>query len=390
MEKRTVFLAILFLSLVLLPNTSAGIAQSYPGDVGIQSDPRVLFHDNFETGSVNYSNWGLRECSTCFSFESNSSLVNNGNLSLKDTATKGVDGGGTLIRDLPIEQDKVYVRYYARFKGDTQWPGHMGGISAVAPGYFPSAGTKPGGNQAYWSSFEPHLINNGTAIQSAWGFYAYWQEMRSWANVDGSPSPSCLSSSTCYYGNNFYPVQPEVKKDTWYCIEAMLKTNTPSLHDGEQAFWVDGQLVGNYSTGTPMGSWVRENFFSWGPFYGFTPIVPFEGYNWRSTSTLKINSVDLEWWFDSYEAASPLQNIAYFDDFVVATDYIGCIEPLSSITCIQTDVNDDLVINIKDLALTVFNQGLPLTDRAHLDINTDGNINFDDVSEVKSKFGQRC
>ncbi|MBI4051649.1 MAG: hypothetical protein HY400_04010 [Elusimicrobia bacterium] len=303
-----------------------GIADIYPGDNGIGSDPRVLFHDDFESQDTAFSKWKVRECSSCLSYESDSSLVNNGSYSLKDTATKGKDYGGTVYRNL-AGQDRIYVRYYVRFKADTQWPHHMGGISAVAPGYFPSAGYRPPGDKAFWSSLEPHRYNNGTGDQMAWAFYTYWQEMRSWANEDGSPSSTCLASGTCYYGNNFVPVQGDIQKDRWYCIEAMLKANTPNQHDGEQAMWVDGQMIGNYALNSVNGNWLRENFFTWGYWYGkITPIVPFEGYNWRSVSDLKINSVDLEWWFSKYDAAAPTENTAYFDDFVVATEHIGCIK----------------------------------------------------------------
>jgi hypothetical protein len=63
---------------------------------------------------------------------------------------------------------------------------------------------------------------------------------------------------------------------------------------------------------------------------------------------------------------------------------------LPSITCIQVDVNDDLKINILDLALTVFNQGKSGAGYNHLDIDADGIVDGGDVGEVRGRFGQSC
>ncbi len=386
MKRGLLLIFALMLVVSLSQNVSAGISSLYPGDIGIGNDPRVLFHDNFEHADPVLTNhgWQYRECSGCFSYESNSSVVNHGNYSLKDTATKGANEGGTIHRYIS-GQDDVYVRYYIRFKNDTGWPAHMGGIAANDG----SAGSRPAGNQAFWSSLEPvdygGLDSDYPPGTRYWMFYTYWQEMHSWQNIDGS--------GTSFYGNIFTPYQTEIiQKDRWYCIEARLKANTPNQYDGEQVFWVNNQLVGNYSTNSVNGSWIREKFFTFGGWVGWggQPIISWPGYNWRTISSLKLNRVDLEWWFNGIPASYPTENIVYFDDFVVATDYIGCIEPLSSITCAQTDVNDDLIVNIIDLALVIYNQGQPLTGRGHLDIDSSGFINFDDVNNVISNIGQTC
>ncbi len=60
------------------------------------------------------------------------------------------------------------------------------------------------------------------------------------------------------------------------------------------------------------------------------------------------------------------------------------------VTCQQADVNDDLIINIIDLALVIYNQGQGLIGRGHLDIDSTGQINYQDVSEVRSRLGQSC
>ena len=43
----------------------AGLANKYPGDIGIESDPNVVFVENFEEGSIPavISRWGLASIS---------------------------------------------------------------------------------------------------------------------------------------------------------------------------------------------------------------------------------------------------------------------------------------------------------------------------------------
>jgi hypothetical protein len=81
----------------------------------------------------------------------------------------------------------------------------------------------------------------------------------------------------------------------------MLKANSaPAAADGEQAFWVDGKLLGH-----------------------------FQGIRWRSSDKLKLNSV----WLLDYVSESVVTQSnekypgrvyeVWFDDIVVATEYIG-------------------------------------------------------------------
>src|SRR5437763_802563 len=69
-----------------------------------------------------------------------------------------------------------------------------------------------------------------------------------------------------YWGISFSPEPQEViPKDRWICAEFMLKHNTPGQPDGEQAFWIDGHLLGHW-----------------------------RGINWRTTESLKANALTFE------------------------------------------------------------------------------------------------
>jgi hypothetical protein len=97
-----------------------------------------------------------------------------------------------------------------------------------------------------------------------------------------------------FWGNSFAPARPEnIPKDRWICAEFMLRHNTPGQDDGEQAFWIDGQLRGHW-----------------------------KGINWRTAAGLKANALTLESYVTDRWTQHPV-NIVYFDNVVIARAYIG-------------------------------------------------------------------
>ena len=107
------------------------------------------------------------------------------------------------------------------------------------------------------------------------------------------------------------------------CLEIMIKTNTIGKSDGEQEFWIDGKKMGHWKPGEPIGTWMRATFHTSG--YWNTAPKPFEGYDWRSDPELKLNHIILQWYIskEHSEKSRVDENIVYFDDVVVATEYIG-------------------------------------------------------------------
>ena len=86
---------------------------------------------------------------------------------------------------------------------------------------------------------------------------------------------------------------PVIQKDRWVCAEFMLKHNTPGQPDGEQAFWIDGRLLGHWT-----------------------------GINWRKTESLKANALTLESYVTDRWTKNTT-NVIYFDNVVIAREYIG-------------------------------------------------------------------
>jgi hypothetical protein len=117
----------------------------------------------------------------------------------------------------------------------------------------------------------------------------------------------------------------------------MGKANTVGTSDGELAFWIDDQLVGNYRPGYPDGTWLRATFHTNGcDFSACTEPIPFEGFGFRSSNDVRFKQVFLDAYYelgtfqekrDELESRGLTvfdQQTIYYDDVVVATEWIGC------------------------------------------------------------------
>ncbi len=295
---------------------AAGLAARYVGDAGIAADPAVRFASGFENG---LDGWQVRHRGI-FTVVDDAAFAHGGKRCAQATATKGKDQGGELALRLPKGEDRLFVRFYCRFAPDTVWPHHFVKLRALAPGFDGRAGAAPPGDRGFWTGIEP--------LRGRWRFYAYWHEMRGWNNPGPAPGRNDDGTETTkendYYGNSFTPDgQAEAPKDRWICVEAMLQANTVGQHDGAMAFWIDGVEVGRYGPGVPVGSWSRNVFVTSGP--KNTDPQPFRGFSFRTDATLQVNEVALLWYVsDEYAAlGTATQNRVWFDDVVVATEYIG-------------------------------------------------------------------
>jgi len=259
-----------------------GLASRYPGDEGIERDPRVLFVEDFETGTVEEvgARWGNISKRQNISLSRDMHPRSPGNRSIHIsknghlyTHTKGVN---TMFARFYVKfHTRIgYVHHFVHLVADrtpTPWP--KGGAGETPPGDAKfSTGIEPTGR---WGRYPPPGV---------WNFYTYWHEMKTkWGTV---------------FNGKQEPIQP----GRWYCVEVMLKANSsPDKADGEQAFWVDGELYGH-----------------------------FKGFRWRTTDKLKINS----FWLLFYNTDQPARHNrdpnpesrvmeVWFDDIVIATEYVG-------------------------------------------------------------------
>ena len=283
------------LILALALSQDGGIAARYPGDEGIEKDPRVVFVEDFETGTLEdiAARWGGHRVAGVWDLSGDLPEGSPGNKSIHMGA--GPEGpknhSGAYLYTHTRPADRMHARFYVKFHPKHGYLHHF--VMLIAdrePTPWPKgwAGSKPAGDDHFISAIEPWSHWGKVAAPGAWNFYCYWQDMK----PDGRGS---------YWGNSFAPGTDAIPRGQWICMETMVKANTPGASDGEQAFWVDGKLVGH-----------------------------FKDIRWRSTDALKLNSFWLQ--YDVCENSAKHNNDpapgereydVWFDDVVLATDYIG-------------------------------------------------------------------
>lgn len=267
----------------------SGFAAAYSGDEGIEENRAVIFADNFEAGTLGMK-WDEANNAGGEVLEYVEAAVGNapvGKRSLKVTATLTKNSGGGFTKWFE-SSDRLFIRFYTMFDQDCDYVHHFCTLRANKSlrggdrwSGFGGAGLKPDGARRFSTAIEPWGNWGKWTPPGQWNFYSYWHTMQS--SPDGK-----------YWGNGLRPeTQPNIARGEWICVEMMLRHNTPGKADGEQAYWIDGQLRGHW-----------------------------RGINWRTSPDLFGNAFTLE----SYVTdrwTKQLVNIVYFDNVVIAREYIG-------------------------------------------------------------------
>jgi hypothetical protein len=282
------------------PTGSGGIASRYPGDVGIENDPSVLFVENFEAASMNeiFNRWGDVKNGSLMTRPSD---VPAGSPGTRSLSVPGTSAGGHLYKVMnPAITDTLYVRYYIKYPvgGNFHHSGiWVGGNNPVSAWPDPGAGARPSGSDKFIAAAEQ---NNVTRV---FDHYDYYYNMR----PDGGGT---------YWGNFLLNNQAvQAPRNGWACVEHMVKLNNPvSASNGEHAIWLNGTKVSHLGQGFPNGSW------SGGIFTQGAGSTPFEGFRWRTSTSLNINWI----WLQNYTPNDASATIM-FDHVVAAKEYIGCL-----------------------------------------------------------------
>jgi hypothetical protein len=312
----------------VLPEGAAGIATRYPGDIGIEKDPGVLFAEGFEAASLEdvRKRWESVSAPEIMSLAEDAPPGSGGKRSLLMTHVGGKSNGGHLYRRLLPGHDRLHVRFYVKF--DPQSAPihhfvHVGGYNPSTPHPQGGAGQRPRGDERFSTGVEPF----GDAW--VWDYYAYWMEMR------GSPPRGQT------WGNSFIQDPAlKVERGRWICVELMMQMNDVGDTNGEMALWLDGRRVSHLGKGFPSGKWTFDRFLPgqggegirWNDAKGGREALqfppggsPFEGFRWRRDEQLRLNFL----WMLLYITRAPEGHVSkvWFDHIVVARQYIGPLSP---------------------------------------------------------------
>jgi hypothetical protein len=259
------------------------------GDRGIESHPAVIFADSFEEGDYR-SRWDScrdKDEKVLYLVDDSKSSPVVGHKSLRVEATLGQNTGGGVTKWFE-SSPTVFIRFYTKFDPTCDYVHHFCTLRANKSlqgsdrwSGFGGAGIKPQGDERFSTALEPWGNWGRWSPPGRWNFYSYWHEMEK--SRDGK-----------YWGNGFRPEsQTDIQRGRWICCELMLKHNTPGKQDGEQAFWIDGNLRGHW-----------------------------KNLNWRKSATLWANAFTLESYVTDRWTENKI-NIVYFDNVVIARKYIG-------------------------------------------------------------------
>jgi hypothetical protein len=258
------------------------IAVLYPGDKGIEFDKRVVFYENFENKSLDdiIRRWGDAKHIPNLMISDETPSASSGLHSLK------IKNNGHLYTHFK-GIDTLFARFYVKFHKKTGYPHHLVSFQADSkPTPWPKggAGRAPEGDEKFTVAIEPFGLRGRADPPGIWTFYSYWHDM------------------TGGWGNRAYESFEQINPDQWNCVEVMIKANSaPDKKDGEQAFWIDGELKGHFTN-------------IW----------------WRTSDDLKLNTVWLSYYVTERNMLRNRDHLIderimeiWFDDIVVATNYIG-------------------------------------------------------------------
>ncbi len=328
-----------------IPQGRSGIASNYIGDVGIESNPSVILYEDFETRDIGtLTPYWTEVDNDADELEISSEVPPSspGSRSLKNTSRRGIGKDGGAVKKLfPSKYNELYARFYVKFAYDFGFMHHFCKLGTEMGG---GAGQRP--TDRFWTGLEPstelshYYPSTEYPPPGFWHFYTYWPHMKSWQTPEGVPDP--CNSLPPYYGNDFSPQVPTfVPRNEWICVEYMMRANSdtsdPENSDGVQRFWINGELIGNWAPGTPIGYWYRATF-------RLDPADPrsgpFEGYRWRDFPSVGLEYFKIENYVsdtafqssEQYKIDNPgfvindQEATCWFDHVVVATSYIGPIQ----------------------------------------------------------------
>ena len=270
-----------------------GLANAFAVDEAIETHADVIFADNFERGDFRQRWDSVRDTDNAvLSLEEplgEDSRVGNKSLKVKAQLRKNTGGGVTKWFE---SSETIFIRFYVKFDPTCDYVHHFCTLRANRSlqgkdrwSGFGGAGLKPKGDERFSTALEPWGNWGRWPPPGRWNFYSYWHEMKE--SPDGK-----------FWGNSFRPESQElIQRGKWICAEFMLKHNTAGQDDGEQAFWINGQLRGHW-----------------------------KGINWRTSKTLWANALTLESYVTDRWTENSV-NVVLFDNVVIARNYIGPVGP---------------------------------------------------------------
>jgi hypothetical protein len=240
---------------------------------------QILFADTFEVGRFS-PQWSFGK-SKAFTLNHDPLHSHSGSCSMEVTVLPGENAGGMGRIWFNPGFDKVHARWYVKFDSGFDQGNlmHLDRLGALRDRNAATAGRRPNGSDFFRTTLDLWRDWGRNPAPGEALFYSYFPLMK----ID--------SKTGKYYGNFFKPRRKVlILPGRWYCMEMMLKANHAGRGDGEQAFWINGKLIGH-----------------------------FRNITWRFTNQLRINTFSLGLFIHENQKV----NRIWYDDVVVSTGFVG-------------------------------------------------------------------
>lgn len=280
-----------------LPEGNTGIASQYPNDSGIDSDPSVLFADDFETygAASNLGNqWDQVFHLPNIRIATEAQHVFGGGKSVElSVPQQNSEVSNNLVKAISPNEDVLFLRYYSKYNEgfDVLGSSHNG---STMSGKYCCPGVPADGYNKFVASLEVGRFDRSVANPGQLNIYIYHPEQRDIWGDHFYPTGRVLPFDKVPgdFGPDFVPrpdVTPELGR--WYSYEMMVRLNTPGQRDGRIAVWLDGKLVADF-----LNLRIRE------------------------TTSLKIDQLTLDLHVNGASSGTAKK---WYDNVVVARSYIG-------------------------------------------------------------------
>lgn len=280
-----------------------GIAAKYPGDLGIEEDPAVVFADGFEeiedaTMATGVQEQKGKKWDSAFGtvvITQEPENVHSGSKAVEITHKQ--PGNHNAVKRFKEGFDTLYLRYYMKYAKEFPGCHHTGMcIMAGAPGVTigSSIGVRPDGRNHFVALLDtmPPWTRWSDRRPGKMDIYCYHMDQgRKWGDLLFPSGEVYPPQNRALFAENFIP-RPNLnaERGRWYCYELMVKANTPGERDGRVAFWVDGRLTGD-----------------------------FPNLRFRDVAALRLNHVIIV----AHCSKTHANKTLWYDDVVAATSYIG-------------------------------------------------------------------
>lgn len=234
-----------------------GIASKYPGDKGIESEPDVIFADDFESHtqpSDLEKKWDAVYQMQEIRIATEPENIYAGQKALEFTVPQqNNELSNAVDKVLSQELDVLYLRYYSKFQPPYDVVGSSHNGSMISAHYFINGQATPGipadGTNKFLVNLENWRGEAATPSPGHLNLYVYHPEQRSQWGDHFFPTGVVLPNSSMPgdFGADFES-RPDIltELDRWYCYEYMLRANTVGQRDGRVTVWVDGKVAADF------------------------------------------------------------------------------------------------------------------------------------------------